>query len=261
MRARRARRFDSVAQKSWQLRYALFDLDNTLYPKNSGVMEAVSRRISTFMATRLGMEEATINELRPRYWKQYGTTMRGLLVEYGIDPDEYLWYVHDFAMTDYLGENQELDRALAEMPWRKVIFTNASRQHALNALAAMGIRQHFQMVFDIKDTAYIGKPDIRAYQQVLNTLEAAAQECIIIEDSAVNLRPAKELGMITVLVGQEGAVDGADFAIGRIEDVARVAGYLTTNGHESWDAQPRVMNRTGSKAMPVSREEGLGGQE
>ena len=219
-----------------QLRYALFDLDNTLYPRSSGVMEAVSQRICAYMATRLGMDEATINELRPRYWKQYGTTMRGLLVEYHIDPDEYLWYVHDLAMTDFLTANEELGQALADVPWYKVVFTNASRQHAEKTLAAIDVSQHFQRVFDIKDTGYIGKPDLRAYQHVLDALGAAAPECVIIEDSAVNLRPAKALGMTTVLVGLEEAAerlaagettDSADFAIGRIVDVARVARRLT----------------------------------
>ncbi len=249
--------------QSRQLRYALFDLDNTLYPKSAGVMEAVSRRICAYMATRLGMDEATINDLRPRYWKQYGTTMRGLFVEYHIDPDDYLRYVHDFAMTDFLTANEELGRALAAMPWYKAIFTNASREHADKTLAALGVSQYFSRVFDITDTGYIGKPDVRAYQRVLDALGAAGPECVIIEDSAVNLRPAKALGMTTVLVGLEEAAerlavseaaeclaageaaerlavseaaerlaageaaDSADFTIGRIVDVARVAQRLT----------------------------------
>lgn len=237
MATRRERRSGSLDTQSRQLRYALFDLDNTLYPKGSGVMEAVSRRICAYMATRLGMDEATINELRPRYWTQYGTTMRGLLVEYHIDPDDYLWYVHDFAMTDFLTVNEELGRALADVPWYKAVFTNASRQHVVKTLAAIGVSQHFSRVFDIKDTGYIGKPDVRAYQHVLDALGADGTECVIIEDSAVNLRPAKALGMTTVLVGLEEAAqrlaageaaDSADFVIGRIVDVARVAQRLTT---------------------------------
>jgi putative hydrolase of the HAD superfamily len=218
----------SPVDLSRELRYALFDLDNTLYPKNSGVMEEVSRRICAYMAARLGMDEATINELRPRYWKRYGTTMRGLLVEYHIDPDEYLWYVHDFAMTGFMTLNEELDRALASVPWYKAVFTNSSRHHAEQVLAAIGVRQQFQRIMDIKDTGYIGKPDVRAYQHVLDALGATAPECVIIEDSEVNLRPAKALGMTTVLVGSDECADSADFVVGRIEDIAKVARRLTT---------------------------------
>jgi putative hydrolase of the HAD superfamily len=247
MAARRERRSASLATESRQLRYALFDLDNTLYPRGSGVMEAVSRRICAYMAMRLGMDEVTINELRPRYWKQYGTTMRGLLVEYNVDPDEYLWYVHDFAMTDYVTANGELDQALAEVPWYKAVFTNASRRHAEQVLAALGIRPQFRTIIDIKDTGYIGKPDVRAYQHVLDALGAEAAECVIIEDSTVNLRPAKALGMTTVLVGLaespreapasvagtfgEEVADSVDFAISRIEDIGRIAQRLKVGKH------------------------------
>ncbi len=206
--------------------YALFDLDNTLYPKSTGVMEVVSQRISAYMAMRLGMDQVTIQELRPRYWKQYGTTMRGLLVEYHIDPDDYLWYVHDFPMEGLLAPNVDLKQTLEGLPWHNVVFTNSSRHHTQQVLAVLGIAQHFQHIYDIKDTGYVGKPDPSAYHCVLKALGATAQDCLMIDDSVANLRPAKELGMLTVLVGGSDSADDADFLIHRVEDIRGIADQM-----------------------------------
>jgi putative hydrolase of the HAD superfamily len=122
------------------------------------------------------------------------------------------------------------------LPWRKVVFTNSSRAHSARALAALGVEQHFERVIDIKETGYIGKPDERAYSYVLAVLKARAEECVFIDDSPANLRPARALGMTTVLVGQEDEEDCADFAIHRIEKIGEVARRLT---HEAVRGEPR----------------------
>lgn len=209
--------------KQRKTRYALFDLDDTMYPKSAGLMNIVSQRINEYIALRLGMEEARIKELRPRYWKRYGTTLRGLLVEHRIDPVDYLSYVHDFPVADLLAPNEELHEALGCLPWHKVIFTNASKRHAQQVLAALGVGEHFDRIFDIKDTGYVGKPDPSAYHCVLDSLGVGAADCLAIDDSIVNLRTAKELSMITVLVGSVEMANGVDFAIERIEEVAQMA--------------------------------------
>ena len=205
---------------------ALFDLDDTMYPKGAGVMNIVSQRINEYMASRLGMDAALIKELRPRYWRQYGTTMRGLMVEYQIDPDDYLSYVHDFTVDELLAPNKALGAALAVVPWQRVIFTNATREHAEQVLAALDVTHFFEHIFDIRDTGYIGKPDARPYQHVLSSLGVAAQRCIALDDSLPNLRTAKDLSMLTVLVGSSDTSDGVDFVIDRIEEIDRVASEL-----------------------------------
>jgi putative hydrolase of the HAD superfamily len=186
-------------------------------------MGVVSRRIDGFMATRLGMDEALIRRLRQRYWEQYGTTMRGLLHEYQIDAEDYLSYVHDFTVDELLARNERLDRVLAALTWRKVIFTNAPAQHAQQVLEALGVAQHFERVFDVRETGFVGKPDPRAFHHVLATLGVEGEACIALDDSIPNLRTAKSLSMVAVLVGSPQRVDGVDFAIGTIEEVAEVA--------------------------------------
>ena len=212
--------------KPRRLQCALFDLDNTMYPKSAGIMDVVSQRISEYMAVRLGMDEALIKALRPRYWQQYGTTMRGLLVEYGIDADDYLAYVHGFSAEAFLGPNDELNQVLAQLPWRKVIFTNSTRPHTQQVLAALGITECFERIFDIKETGYVGKPDPAAYRFVLKALSMGPEQCIAVDDSLPNLLAAADLGMVTVLVGSVEKADGADWAITTIEGIAAVAQYL-----------------------------------
>lgn len=207
--------------------HALFDLDDTVYPSSVGIMRVVSQRINEYMGLRLGMDDATIKELRPRYWKQYGTTLRGLVVDFGIDPDDYLGYVHDFSVADVLTPNPRLDSALGALPWRKSIFTNASERHARQVLAALGVDSHFERIFDIRDTGYVGKPHPVAYHCVVDSLGIEAQQCIALDDSIPNLLTAKKMNMVTVLVGSVDQADAADFSIGRIEDIAELASEIT----------------------------------
>ncbi len=198
-----------------------------MYPKSAGVMDIVSQRIDAYMALRLGLDEGTIRELRPRYWKQYGTTMRGLHLEFGIDPDDYLSYVHNFSVADRLGPNEELRRALDVLPWHKAVFTNAPTEHAQEVLRVLGVEACFAHIFDIRTTGYVGKPDPSAYAYVLSRLGATAEECIALDDSPANLRTARELGMTTVLVGPADRPLGVDFHIRSIEKVAEVADELS----------------------------------
>jgi putative hydrolase of the HAD superfamily len=202
---------------------ALFDLDNTLYPKSAGVMDVVSQRINEYMALRLGMDEATIKALRPRYWKKYGTTMRGLLLEHGINADDYLGYVHGFSVQELLAPNAELDEVLKRLPWRKVIFTSSTREHTQQVLEALAIAGHFARTFDIRDTGYICKPDPVAYHVVLQELGLRAEQCLLADDSLPNLQTAAGLGMVTVWVGSQERADGVRWAIDRIERIADVA--------------------------------------
>lgn len=205
------------------LRYALFDLDDTLYPRSAGLMSIVAQRIEEYMALRMGMDETKIRELRARYRQQYGTTMRGLLVDYQIDADDYLAYVHAFSVAGLLSPNPRLNEALARLPWCKVIFTNSTRAHSQQVLAALGIEEHFERIFDIKETGYVGKPDPLAYQRVFAALGARAEECLVFDDFPTNLAAAAKLGVTTVLVGSMNRVKGVDFAIARIEDAVEVA--------------------------------------
>ena len=180
------------------LKYLLFDLDDTLYSNSAGLMQEISERMNEYMMTRVGIPESEVVELRQYYWRKYGTTLRGLYIERQIDAQEFLEFVHDIQIARYIQADAQLDAMLARLAHQKVIFTNAPTSHARRVLDALGIAKHFDRIFDINFIAYESKPTRSGYEKVLSALGARPEECLMIDDTARNLVPAKALGMRTV---------------------------------------------------------------
>lgn len=211
------------------LSHLVFDCDDTLYPRHSGLMQAISERISLYMIERMGMDPEIVPGLRRVYWEQYGTTSRGLQAVYGLDVDEYMRYVHDVPLDRYIGPDPALDAVLDALPQRKVVFTNATAEHARAVLKVVGVGHHFPEIYDAFFLRNEGKPAPGGYRRLLDALGVEGESCLFAEDSARNLRPAKELGMVTVLVDPpDGDLDGADFVIERIADIGRVVQRVDT---------------------------------
>ncbi len=209
------------------IRAILFDLDDTLYPPGSGVMDQIRDLMLAYLRTRLDLSPEEANELRRLYFQTYGTTMRGLQIHHDIDPDEYLAIVHDVRLENHLRHNEELGAVLAGIRQQKVVFTNASREHAEAVLAILGVRSHFDRVVDVRDMNYESKPVVSAYARICDMLALQPGECVLVEDNVRNLKPAKELGMVTVLVaelagGTNPAPDIVDHVLPRIEDIGRL---------------------------------------
>jgi putative hydrolase of the HAD superfamily len=200
------------------LRVALFDLDDTLYARASGLWPAIGQRINTYMMERLGLQPDEAIAMRQMYLNTYGTTLNGLRAEYGIDTEDYLAFVHDLPLERYLQPSPELDQMLARLPLRKVIFTNSDAPHARRVIERLGVAQHFERIVDVHAVNFLSKPDPRAYQQALALSGAAADECLFVDDAARNLRPAHELGMTAVLISPAGSAlpAGIDYQIDTI---------------------------------------------
>ncbi len=212
------------------IRTILFDLDETLYPRQAGVMEQIGILMLRYLRTRLNLSPAEADALRRHYFQTYGTTMRGLQINHQIDADEFLHYVHDIPLHEYLQPNPSLDAVLASIPQEKVVFTNASREHAERVLHLLGIRRHFGQIVDVRDLGYESKPQPAAYRRICTLLDVRPEECLIVEDNVRNLRPAKALGMVTVLIQYDGdnPGDGVDYAIQQIEEIGTVLKHLAS---------------------------------
>lgn len=202
------------------IRYLLFDLDETLYPRDAGVMQAIGRLIRQFIVEEYGKTPEEADALARRYYLEYGTSMRGLLVNDDLDAARFLAYVHDFSLDD-LAPNPELDALLASLPGEKIIFTNADQAHAERVLERLGIRRRFSRIVDVVAVGYIPKPHLDAYIRCLRLLDAHPDECVLIEDTGRNLAPAKQLGMTTVLVDGD-PNDAADYKIQTILELGPV---------------------------------------
>ncbi len=214
------------------IRYLLFDVDDTLYPRSSPIWPLLRERIISYMLERLGMTRPEAEALRAHYLKEYGTTTRGLYLHNHINIHDYLAYVHDVSLNAILQCDDALNGALAQIPAEKCLFTNASRQHGRNVVEALGISQHFTHIFGLEDFDFHSKPDPYGYHIALTRLGVGGAACMMIEDSARNLVTAKELGMTTVLVDDTLPAPSAviDYVIPRVHDIVRVWRVVSQNG-------------------------------
>src|SRR5918992_5751998 len=73
----------------------IFDLDNTLYPHEARVWPQVDERITAFIANLYGLDGLSARALQKYFYHRYGTTLKGLIAEDGINPYEFLDFAHD----------------------------------------------------------------------------------------------------------------------------------------------------------------------
>jgi putative hydrolase of the HAD superfamily len=179
----------------------LFDLDNTLYPADRGLFALIDVRINCYMAEVVAIDPADVDGLRRSYWENYGATLQGLIRHHGVDPEDYLAYVHAVDVASRLSVDSELRRVLEDLDIPCYVFTNGSRCHVDRVVAALGLDGLFADVFDIRIANYQPKPNPDPYRRVLEQLALAGGRCIMVEDQLSNLKTAKDFGMKTVLVG------------------------------------------------------------
>ena len=204
------------------LRFVMFDLDNTLYPKACGLWEEIGNRINLYMIERLGMDPQDVTKQRQDFLHTFGTTLNALRRYYPVDPNDFLDFVHDIPLDQYIQYDPELDGMLARMKLRKIIFTNADAKHARRVLSRLRIMRHFESIVDIHLLDFLNKPDQRSYVKALDFVEAQPEECILIEDSAANIEGARRIGITTVMVGGRPGKGGADYHIESITELEKL---------------------------------------
>jgi putative hydrolase of the HAD superfamily len=186
----------------------IFDLDNTLYPASCRLFDQIDKRICEFVARLLDVEPVEARRIQKGYFYKYGTTLRGLMSEHDVDPDEFLDYVHDIDHTPVCAD-PDLDRALHALPGRKLVFTNGTVRHAGKVLDRLGVTHHFGDIFDIVHSEFIPKPDIGPYRKFIARTGIEPKTSAMFEDIARNLAAPHELGMTTVLVTSPDNLDAA----------------------------------------------------
>lgn len=175
----------------------IFDCDGVLYDDLEGVFGQVSKRMTEYISQKLDLSLEKAKELQTNYFHKYNTSLNGLMIHHDINPQEFLKYVHDINL-DFLKKDLKLRKELIELKTKKFVFTNGSHEHASNITKTLGISDLFDGFFDITDCNFIPKPSIKPYKKLIDKFNIKPSETVFIEDIAINLEPAKKLGMKTV---------------------------------------------------------------
>ncbi|HEX5508859.1 MAG TPA: pyrimidine 5'-nucleotidase [Pseudolabrys sp.] len=181
----------------------VFDLDNTLYPHHLNLWQQVDDRIRLYIENFLKVAPDEAFRVQKDYYRRYGTTMRGLMTEHGLEPDDYLDFVHKIDHSP-LEPNPALGAALEKLPGRKLVLTNGTRKHADAVMRRLAVHEHFEDVFDIIAAELEPKPSKNTYERFLRLHEVDPSRAAMFEDLARNLEAPHALGMTTVLVVPEG---------------------------------------------------------
>lgn len=206
----------------------LFDLDNTLHNASPHIFPHIHRSMREYIERLLGVDATEASRIREQYWTRYGTTLAGLVRHHGIDPHHFLAATHHF---EDLPRMVVFDRAigpmLARLPGRKFVFSNAPTRYAMAVLDIMGMRHRFDGVWTIERLRFAQKPDLAGFRRLLSRERLRPTQCIMIEDSAANLKPARQLGMKTVLIAGTPRVPAwVDLRLQSVLDLPRHLGRL-----------------------------------
>ena len=187
-----------------------FDLDDTLYPSSTGLWKAIKERMNLYMREQMGIPENDVPLLREQYFKMYGTTLRGLQERHNVDKEEFLAFVHDLPLKDYLIPNPTQREIIASLPGRKLIFTNADVPHARRVLAALQLDDLFEAIVDVNAVSPYCKPMPESFaiaQELAN--EPDPRKCVVIDDLPRTTRAALNAGMASILYGTQEPTEDA----------------------------------------------------
>jgi putative hydrolase of the HAD superfamily len=177
----------------------IFDLDNTLYPRSTNIFRQVDERIHAYLRRLLNVDQAEAERIQKDFYKVHGTTLRGLMLNHNVDPDEFLEFVHDIDHSA-IKPNPALGAALLRLPGKKYIFTNGSRHHAERIAEKLGLKDQFADIFDIVSANLVPKPERETYERFVERFAVAPGRAAMFEDLTRNLVVPKSIGMTTVLV-------------------------------------------------------------
>lgn len=207
----------------------IFDLDNTLYPPEAGLLQQIDRRMRDFVMRFLDVDVEEADRIRAHYLERDGITLKGLMEDHGAEAEAFLEETHAIDLSGIAPDGALVD-AISRLPGRKIVHTNGARRHAERVLAAVGMADSFERVFAIEDKNFVPKPELPAYSHVIREAGLDPKRAAMIEDTVVNLVEPKRLGMATVWLdhGRNGAPHRhVDARIGDLTEFLR----SVTTGH------------------------------
>lgn len=206
-----------------RFRSIFIDLDETLYPKSNGIWNLISKKINEFITRELNLPLESAIQLRQQYLARYGTTLVGLRENHDIDPYKYLNFVHDIPLEEFLGPNPVLASMLSKISAARIIFTNASAEHARRIIRLLDIEDFIDQIVDIIALDFYNKPNPEAYKKALELSGTSdPRACLMADDRIDNLHPAHDMQITTVLVGSDVVDEKIDYTVLSLTDLLNV---------------------------------------
>lgn len=187
----------------------VFDLDNTLYPASCDLFAKIDVKMGEFISKLLDVDGPEARRVQKDYFVKFGTTLQGLIKIHGVDPNEFLTFVHDIDLTS-VEENKQLKARLESLKGKKYVFTNGDIPYAGRVLDRIGVAGQIDGIFDIAEAGFIPKPNPETYDNFVRRFDFDPTRAVMFEDMARNLVPASKMGMTTVWIktsSQWGMVD------------------------------------------------------
>ena len=180
-------------------KFWLFDLDNTIYSPDTKIFDEIDIRMKKYISQLLNISESEAFRIQKIYYKEFGTTLSGLMKNHNIDPDHFLEYVHKVNL-DKLTESRDLKNFISQLPGKKIIYTNGDSRHAENVLNKLNIKNLFDDIFDIRKSNLIPKPNKESLERLIKFYSLNPHETVYFEDIEINLKNAYDLGITTFLI-------------------------------------------------------------
>jgi putative hydrolase of the HAD superfamily len=192
----------------------IFDLDNTLYSADSNLFAQIDERMTRYIAQQMDVSAEEARHLQHIYYRDYGSTLSGLMTINNIEPESFLAYVHDIDLSA-IAPDVALNQAFARLRGRRFVFTNGCRRHAQRVLDRLGLAEAIDDIWDIRTLGFTPKPQAAAYRRIVAAGAFAPESAAMFEDMARNLMPAHALGMTTVWLnnGSAWSHQGPEFPV------------------------------------------------
>ena len=181
----------------------IFDLDNTLYSPTSAMDAGISRRMMAAVVDFLGTDLEAASELRHKNVPYYSTTLEWLRSRGLTDVEGYFAKVHPDNEADELAYDKDLRSFLQSIEQKKIVLTNAPREHADRVLEKLKIADLFSAVVDIRACGLLGKPYANSYKIALEKCGGTIDDTIFLDDQYKYTDGFEALGGTALLVGNK----------------------------------------------------------
>ena len=180
-------------------KFWLFDLDNTIYSPDTKIFDEIDSRMKKYISKLLKISDGDAFKVQKLYYKEFGTTLSGLMKNHNVNSDDFLEYVHKVNLEN-LSECKDLKNSISQLPGKKIIYTNGDLKHAENVLDKLNIKDLFDDIFDIKKSSLIPKPNKESLESLITFYNLNPLETVYFEDIEINLKNAYDLGITTFLI-------------------------------------------------------------